>query len=214
MRVVIADDSVLIREGVALLLAEHGVDVVAQVADPQALMARVREHRPDVAVIDIRMPPTHTDEGLLAAARIRAEHSETATLVLSQHLEPDYAVRLIEESPAKIGYLLKERLGRVEHLLDALRRVADGECVIDQEIVAELMNQVRGPGPLDQLTRRERDILALIAEGRSNQGICSALWLSPKTVEAHIHNIFAKLDIPAAPHDNRRVLAVLTLLRA
>ena len=213
MRVVIADDAALVREGVALLLAENGVDVVARVADGQALLACVRDAHPDVALVDIRMPPTHTDEGLRAAAQIRAEHPDTAVLVLSQHLEPRYALRLIEENPRKVGYLLKERVGRVEQLLEALDRVASGECLIDREIVDELMSRSRQPDPLDELTPREREILALIAEGRSNQGICRTLWLSPKTVESHIRSIFAKLDIEAAAHDNRRVLAVLAHLR-
>jgi DNA-binding NarL/FixJ family response regulator len=213
MRVVIADDATLIREGVAMLLAENGVQVAAQVGDGESLLASVREHRPEVALIDIRMPPTHTDEGLRAAVQIRSEHPDTAALVLSQHLEPRYAMRLIEQSPAKTGYLLKERVGRVEQLLDALNRVADGECVVDREIVDELINRSRASDPLDELTNREREILALIAEGRSNQGICTALWLSPKTVETHIRGIFSKLNIQATQHDNRRVLAVLTYLR-
>ena len=213
MRVVIADDAALIREGVALLLADHGVEVAAQLADADALMANVGDHHPDVALVDIRMPPTHTDEGLRAAAQIRAEHPGTAVLVLSQHLEPRYALRLIEENPAKVGYLLKERVGRVEQLLDAIRRVSSGECVIDRTIVDELINRSRQPDPLSELTPREREILALIAEGRSNQGICHALWLSPKTVESHIRSVLSKLDIPAAAQDNRRVLAVLAHLR-
>jgi DNA-binding NarL/FixJ family response regulator len=213
VRVVIADDAALVREGVALLLAENGVDVIARVADGQALLACVRDDHPDVALVDIRMPPTHTDEGLRAAAQIRAEHPDTAVLVLSQHLEPRYALRLIEENPEKVGYLLKERVGRVEQLLEVLDRVASGECVIDRVIVDELMSRSRHPDPLDELTPREREILALIAEGRSNQGICRTLWLSPKTVESHIRSIFAKLDIEAAAHDNRRVLAVLAHLR-
>jgi DNA-binding NarL/FixJ family response regulator len=213
MRVVIADDAALVREGLALLLAENGVDMIARVADGQALLACVRDHHPDVALVDIRMPPTHTDEGLRAAAQIRAEHPDTAVLVLSQHLEPRYALRLIEENPKKVGYLLKERVGRVEQLLEALDRVASGECLIDREIVDELISRSRQPDPLDQLTPREREILALIAEGRSNQGICRTLWLSPKTVESHIRNIFTKLNIEPAAHDNRRVLAVLAHLR-
>ncbi len=213
MRVVIADDAALVREGVALLLAENGVEVVARVADGQALLACVGDDHPDVALVDIRMPPTYTEEGLRAAAQIRAEHPDTAVLVLSQHLEPRYALRLIEENPKKVGYLLKERVGRVEQLLEVLDRVASGECVIDREIVDELMSRSRHPDPLDELTPREREILALIAEGRSNQGICRTLWLSPKTVESHIRSIFAKLDIGAAADDNRRVLAVLAHLR-
>jgi DNA-binding NarL/FixJ family response regulator len=213
VRVVIADDAALVREGIALLLAENGVEVIARVADGQALLACVREAQPDVALVDIRMPPTYTDEGLRAAAQIRAEHPDTAVLVLSQHLEPRYALRLIEENPMKVGYLLKERVGRVEQLLEVLDRVVHGECVIDREIVDELMSRSRRPDPLGELTPREREILALIAEGRSNQGICRTLWLSPKTIESHIRSIFAKLDIEPAAQDNRRVLAVLAHLR-
>jgi DNA-binding NarL/FixJ family response regulator len=213
MRVVIADDAAIVRDGVALLLTASGVEVAARVADGQALLACVRDHHPDVALVDIRMPPTHTNEGLQAAAQIRAEHADTAVLVLSQYLEPRYALQLIEENPEKVGYLLKERVGRTQELLDALSRVAGGECVIDRGIVEELMSRSRQADPLEDLTPRERDILALIAEGRSNQGICRALWLSPKTVEGHIRNIFSKLDIQSAEHDNRRVLAVLAHLR-
>jgi DNA-binding NarL/FixJ family response regulator len=212
MRVVIADDAPLIREGVAGLLAGAGLDVVAQVGDAEALLASVRDMRPDVALVDIRMPPTHTDEGLRAAQQIRARCPETAVVVLSQHLEAAYALRLIAESPEGVGYLLKERVGRVEQLVDAIQRVAAGECVIDRAVVDELLAD-RPSDPAAELTPREREILALMAEGRSNQGICAALWLSPKTVEAHIRNVFAKLGIVAASEDNRRVLAVLTFLR-
>jgi DNA-binding NarL/FixJ family response regulator len=212
VRVVIADDAPLIREGVAGLLAENGVDVVAKVGDGDALLASVRELRPDVALVDIRMPPTHTDEGLRAAREIRAGHPGTAVLVLSQHLVPDYALKLLEGKPAGVGYLLKERVGRVEQLLDALERVAAGECVVDRAVVDDLLARRRRVDPLEQLTPREREIIALMAEGRSNQGICRALWLSPKTVETHIRGAFAKLGIREAPEDNRRVLAVLAYL--
>jgi DNA-binding NarL/FixJ family response regulator len=163
-------------------------------------------------LIDIRMPPTHTDEGLRAAREIRAHHPDVAVLVLSQHLEPEYALRLLEERPAGAGYLLKERVGRVEQLLDALDRVAAGECVVDRAVVDELLARPRRADPIEELTPREREILALMAEGRSNQGICKALWLSPKTVETHIRGAFMKLGIAAAPEDNRRVLAVLAYL--
>ena len=213
MRVVIADDAPLIREGLASLLAEHGVEVVQQVGDADALLESVREVRPDVAVIDIRMPPTHTDEGLRAAREIRALYPDIAVLVLSQHLELEYALRLVEEKPSGAGYLLKERVGRVEQLLDAIERVAAGECVVDRAVVDELLARPRRVDPIDELTQREREILALMAEGRSNQGICRALWLSPKTVETHIRGAFMKLGISAAPEDNRRVLAVLTFLQ-
>lgn len=209
----IADDAVLVREGIARLLVENGVEVVAQVADADALLARVRDLRPDVALVDIRMPPTLTDEGLRAAREIRSRYPETAVLVLSQQLEPEYALRLLDNKPERTGYLLKERVGRVEQLLEALQRVAAGQCVIDRAVVEELLKRRRQADPLKRLTPREREILALMAEGRSNQGICRALWLSPKTVETHIRGAFAKLGIREAPEDNRRVLAVLTFLK-
>jgi DNA-binding NarL/FixJ family response regulator len=200
MRVVIADDAPLIREGVARLLTENGVEVVAQVGDADALLVCVRDLRPDVAVVDVRMPPTHTDEGLRAAREIRSRYPETAVLVLSQHLESEYALRLVDERPEHAGYLMKER-------------VAAGECVVDRAVVDELLAKRRQVDPIDELTPREREILALIAEGRSNEGICRSLWLSPKTVETHIRGAFAKLGIKGAPEDNRRVLAVLAYLR-
>jgi DNA-binding NarL/FixJ family response regulator len=213
VRVVIADDAVLIREGIAYVLTENGLEVVDQVGDADALLASVRDTRPDVALVDIRMPPTHTDEGLRAAREIRLQYPETAVLVLSQHLEPDYALRLVEERPEGVGYLMKERVGRVQQLLDAVQRVADGECVVDRAIVDELLARQHRVDPIADLTPREREILALMAEGRSNQGICRTLWLSPKTVETHIRGAFAKLGIRQAAEDNRRVLAVLTYLR-
>lgn len=212
MRVVIADDAPLIREGVARLLADNGVEVIDQVGDAEALLRTVRDLNPDVALVDIRMPPTHTDEGLRAAAEIRSRHPRIAVLVLSQHLELDYALQLVEAEPERVGYLMKERVGRIEELLDAMRRVAAGECVVDRAIVDDLLLRRRRADPIDDLTPREREILALIAEGRSNQGICRALWLSPKTVETHIRGAFAKLGIREAPEDNRRVLAVLAYL--
>jgi len=213
VRVVIADDAPLIREGVARLLTENAIEVVDQVGDADALLRSVRDLRPDVALVDIRMPPTHTDEGLRAAREIRSRNPGTAVLVLSQHLEPDYALQLVEERPEGVGYLMKERVGRVDQLLDAVQRVAAGECVVDRSVVDDLLARRRRVDPIEELTSREREILALMAEGRSNQGICRALWLSPKTVETHIRSAFAKLGIPAAPQDNRRVLAVLAYLR-
>ncbi|TML67882.1 MAG: response regulator transcription factor [Actinobacteria bacterium] len=213
MRIVIADDAALIREGIARVLAERGLEVVGQVGDADSLLARVRDLRPDVALVDIRMPPTHTDEGLRAAREIRSLYPETAVLVLSQYLESDYALRLMEEKPQRVGYLMKERVGRVEELLDALRRVAAGECVVDRAVVDELLVRSRRVDPLAELTPRELEVVALMAEGRSNQGICQALWLSPKTVETHIRGAFAKLGIVDAPEDNRRVRAVLAYLR-
>jgi DNA-binding NarL/FixJ family response regulator len=213
MRVVIADDAPLIREGVARLLAENGVEIVDQVGDADALLRSVRDLHPDVALVDIRMPPTHTNEGLRAAREIRSLYPETAVLVLSQHLEPDYALQLVEAKPECVGYLMKERVGRVEQLLDAVRRVAAGECVVDRAVVDDLLARRGRVDPLEELTSREREIVALMAEGRSNRGICRALWLSPKTVETHIRGAFAKLGIKEAPEDNRRVLAVLAYLR-
>jgi len=213
MRIVIADDATLIREGVAQVLTQNGVDVIAQVDDAEALLAAVHDERPDVALVDIRMPPTHTDEGLLAARQIRLRYPETAVLVLSQHLEPDYALQLVESRPERVGYLMKERVGRVEQLLDAIERVAAGEFVVDRSIVDELLARPRRVDPIADLTPREREILALMAEGRSNKGICRELWLSPKTVETHIRSAFAKLGIRETVEDNRRVLAVLTYLQ-
>jgi DNA-binding NarL/FixJ family response regulator len=213
VRVVIADDAALVREGVARLLTENGLEVVDQVGDADALLRSIRDNRPDAALVDIRMPPTHTDEGLRAAREIRSRYPETAVLVLSQHLELEYALQLVEERPEGVGYLMKERVGRVQQLIDALQRVAAGECVVDRAVVDELLARRRRVDPLAELTPREREILALIAEGRSNQGICRALWLSPKTVETHIRGAFSKLGIKEAPEDNRRVLAVLTYLR-
>ena len=213
MRIVIADDAALIREGIASLLTESGLEVVDEVSDANALLISVRDQRPDVALVDIRMPPTYTDEGLRAARVIRSQYPETAVLVLSQYLEPAYALRLVEEKPEGVGYLMKERVGRVQQLLDAVQRVASGECVVDRAVVDELLARGRRVDPVAELTPREREIIALMAEGRSNHGICRALWLSPKTVETHIRGAFAKLGIKEAPEDNRRVLAVLTYLR-
>jgi DNA-binding NarL/FixJ family response regulator len=210
---VIADDAALVREGVARLLTENGVEVVAQAGNGDDLLACVRDLSPDVALVDVRMPPTYTDEGLRAARQIRSDYPGTAVLVLSQNLEPEYALRLVEERPERAGYLLKERVGRIEQLLDAVQRVAAGECVVDRAVVDDLLARRRQVDPLEELTPREREILALMAEGRSNQGICHALWLSPKTVETHIRGAFSKLGIREAPEDNRRVLAVLAYLR-
>ncbi|MDX6376766.1 MAG: hypothetical protein QOE98_1069 [Gaiellaceae bacterium] len=212
MRVVIADDAVLVREGVARLLREAGLDVVGQAEDGETLLANVRDQRPDVAIVDIRMPPSHTDEGLRAAREIRSRYPRTGVLVLSQYLEPTYAMRLIEHTPGGVGYLLKERVARVEQLVDSIQRVAAGECVIDRAVVDDLLGS-RASDPVAQLTRREREILALMAEGRSNQGICRELWLSPKTVETHCRSVFAKLGMVGGAEDNRRVLAVLAYLR-
>ncbi len=213
MRVVVADDVMLIRSGIARLLADAGVEVAGEAADAEALMALVARQRPDVAIVDIRMPPTHTDEGLVAARRIRDEQPETAVVLLSQYVEPRYAQRLLADQPAGLGYLLKERVSNVAVLVDALGRVADGECVIDPTIVAQLMRGRRQDSPLERLTPREREILAVMAEGRSNAGIARELGISERTVEAASAVVFQKLDLEPSPDVNRRVMAVLALLR-
>jgi DNA-binding NarL/FixJ family response regulator len=212
MRVLIADDEVLLREGLERLLTEAGFEVTGKVGNPDELLRTVRLTRPDVAIVDIKMPPTHTDEGLRAAQHIRATYPQTAVLVLSHYLDSRYATRLIEQHPEGVGYLLKERLSDLALLTDALGRLHDGECVIDPTIVSRLLHRSQASS-LDELTDRERDVLALIAEGRSNKGICDRLYLSPKTVEGHVKHIFQKLDIPDSVDDHRRVLAVIAYLR-
>ena len=214
MRVVIADDEMLLREGLARLLADAGVDVVGKATDAAELLRIVRLTAPDVAIVDIKMPPTHTDEGLVAAGEIRTSHPAVGVLVLSQYLESIYAMRLLEEHPERVGYLLKARVSDIAVLVDALRRIAEGECVLDPTIVARLVNRPRERGPLAELTDREREVLELIAEGLSNQAIGERLFLSPKTIETHIRQIFAKLGLGEAPDSNRRVLAVLAFLRS
>jgi DNA-binding NarL/FixJ family response regulator len=214
LRLVLADDSLLLREGVARLLTEAGFDVVGQAGTADELLAAVRAHRPDVAVVDIRMPPTHTDEGLRAAEAIRAEHgTAVGILVLSQYVETTFAMRLLADGSGGVGYLLKDRVEDLADFAEAIGRIARGGSVIDPEVVAQLVGRKRGKVPLDDLTDREREVLALMAEGRSNQAICDALFLAPKTVEAHIANIFSKLELLPAPDDHRRVLAVLAHLR-
>jgi len=203
----------LTREGIARVLAEAGVDVVGQVGDATALLRAVRLTRPDAAVIDIRMPPTHTDEGLVAAERIRAEHPDVGVLILSQYVEPHYALRLLEEHPERVAYLLKERVFDAAILVDALRRLADAETIIDPTIVARLLRRRRPDDPLDSLTAREHEVLALVAEGLSNRAIGERLFVTERTVEAHVKQIFTKLGLgPDAGH-HRRVLAVLAFLR-
>ena len=213
MRVVVADDEVLLREGLARLLTETGFEVVGKAGDPDQLLATIRHTHPRVAIVDIKMPPTHTDEGLVAAEEIRRSDPSVGVLVLSHYLESRYAMRLLQQHPERVGYLLKERISDVAVLTDAVRRVAEGECVVDPTIVARLMARQRDSGPLTQLTDREREVLTLMAEGHSNQGICDKLFLSPKTVEAHVGQIFSKLGLRDAPGYHRRVLAVLTFLR-
>jgi DNA-binding NarL/FixJ family response regulator len=214
VRVVIADDSVLFREGLARVLADGGFDVAAQARDPDELRDAVREAKPDVVIVDVRMPPTQTDEGTRVAKEIRAEHSGVPVLMLSQTVEVKHAFDLFSEQPEGFGYLLKDRVLDVDEFLDAVRRVARGGTVVDPEVVGQLMGRRRRHDPLDELTPREREVLELMAEGLSNQGICRKLVLSPKTVETHVHSIFGKLVLPQEPDEHRRVLAVLAFLRA
>jgi DNA-binding NarL/FixJ family response regulator len=214
MRIVIADDETLLREGLARLLADAGYEVVGKASSGPELLRRIELNRPDVAIVDIRMPPTHSDEGLVAAQEIRRSHPEIGVLVLSHYVESRYALRLIEEHPERSGYLLKERISDLAVLTDAIERLAEGECVVDPTIVSRLLRRPREANPLDDLTEREREVLGLMAEGHSNQGICKKLFLSPKTVETHVRHILMKLGIAEAPEQHRRVLAVLTYLRA
>ncbi|MFC5141129.1 LuxR C-terminal-related transcriptional regulator [Actinomycetospora rhizophila] len=214
MRVIVADDAVLFRVGVARLLADAGIEVTAEVGDAGALLAAVRADPPDAVVVDIRMPPTHTTEGLDAARTLAGEHAGVGVLVLSAHVEPHYALALLESDTGGAGYLLKERVADVEELTDALRRVAAGGVVVDPSVVAELVGRRRVVDPLEALSERERDVLAVMAEGRSNHGIAERLHLAEKTVEAYARSAFTKLGLHAAPDDNRRVLAVLAYLRS
>jgi DNA-binding NarL/FixJ family response regulator len=214
VRVVIAEDSVLLREGLVRVLEADGFEVAAQVGDADALREAVRRERPDVALVDIRMPPTQSDEGTRAARAIRSEHPDVNVLFLSQVVDARPALQLFGERPEGFGYLLKDRVLEIDDFLDAVRRVARGGSAIDPEVVAQLVGRPREHDPLGALTRREREVLSLMAEGRSNRGICAKLFLSPKTVETHVNSIFTKLGLASAPDDHRRVLAVLAFLRA
>ena len=214
MRVVIAEDSPLFREGLAHVLGENGFEVVAEVGDAAALKHAVHELEPEVAIVDVRMPPSQTDEGARAAVEIRAERPGIGLLLLSQVVEAQYALKLLSEQPEGFGYLLKDRVLDIDDFVQSVNRVAGGGTAIDPEVVGQLLGRRRVHNPVDDLTGREHEVLALMAEVRSNHGICEKLFLSPKTVESHVHNIFSKLDITAAPDDHRRVLAVLTYLRA
>jgi DNA-binding NarL/FixJ family response regulator len=214
VRVVVADDVLLTREGIVHLLGDEGIEVIDEVGDADELLRSVSHNAPDVAVVDIRMPPTHTQEGLLAADQIRRDHPDVGVLVLSQYLEPDYAMRLLDQHDEGIGYLLKERIFHASVLADAVRRVHEGETVIDPTIVTTLFARRRRDDPLSALSPREREVLSLVAEGRSNAAIAAALYVAERTVEAHITQIFLKLDIGADPESHRRVLAVLTFLRS
>ncbi len=213
MRVVVADDVMLTREGIVRLLKDAGIDVVAEAENADELMRHVRSTKPDVALVDIRMPPTHTDEGIVAARTIRAEHPETGVLVLSHYVEPSYAMRLIEDHPERIGYLLKDRVFDIAVVVDALRRIVDGETVIDPTIVSRLVGRRRREDPLAALTDRERAVLGLIAEGMSNRAVAARLHITERTVEAHSTQVFQKLGLGESPEQHRRVLAVLEFLR-
>ena len=214
MRVVIADDETLLRDGLARLLEDAGIEVAGRCGDADSLRRMVDARRPDVAIVDIRMPPGEGDDGLLAAQDIRRRHPLTGVLVLSHHLDSRYAARLLEEAPERAGYLLKERVSDLAVLVDSLKRITEGECVIDPTIVSRLVARKRERGPLDELTDREQEVLALLAEGRSNAAISERLFLSRKTIESHISQIFMKLGLRESPEYHRRVLAVLTFLRA
>jgi DNA-binding NarL/FixJ family response regulator/class 3 adenylate cyclase len=214
VRVVIADDAAIVRDGVAALLRENGFDVVATASDAAGLHDAVERHRPDVAVVDIRMPPTHTNEGLVAAERIRVSHPDTGVLVLSQHVEPEYALRLLRDGEARGGYLLKDRISDVDVLVDSVGRVARGSCVVDPGLTEQLMRRAEAGGALSELTEREREVLGLLAQGLTNRGIAERLVVTGRTVETHIGQIFLKLGLREEGHEHRRVAAVLTYLRA
>ncbi|MCC2662099.1 MAG: two component transcriptional regulator, LuxR family [Geminicoccaceae bacterium] len=214
MRVVVAEDSVLLREGIARLLREHGFDVVGQAGDAEDLVRKVGAHKPDVAVVDIRMPPTNTDDGLRAALRIRDEQPQTGVLVLSAYVEEAYALELVAESASGLGYLLKDRVADVDGFVDAVRRVGRGGSALDPEVVSRLVGRNRRDDPLAELTPREREVLELMAEGRTNAAIAERLVVTERAVEKHVTSIFGKLDLTPGVEDHRRVLAVLTFLRS
>jgi DNA-binding NarL/FixJ family response regulator len=214
VRVVIAEDSVLLREGLARVLSDGGFEVLAQTANADELKKAVRRFKPDVAVVDIRMPPTQTDEGARAALEIRAEQPDVAVLLLSQVIEATHALALASERPQGFGYLLKDRVLEIDDFLDAVRRVGKGGTAIDPEVIGQLLGRRHDDGPLEELTPREREVLELMAQGLSNRGICEKLFVSPKTVETHVNSIFGKLELVPAPDEHRRVLAVLAFLRS
>jgi DNA-binding NarL/FixJ family response regulator len=213
VRVVVGEDDVLLREGIARLLTEDGFEVVAQAGDAEDLLRKALAHRPDVVVTDVQMPPRRQDDGLRAALELRRRRPETGVLVLSQHYEPEYVVDLIGERPEGVGYLLKERVGDVDAFVQAVHRVASGGSALDPEVVGRLLGRRRSAGPLDTLSARERDVLSEMAEGKSNQGIAAALFISEAAVEKHVTGIFNKLALGPTPTEHRRVLAVLTYLR-
>jgi DNA-binding NarL/FixJ family response regulator len=213
MRVVVADDSVLLREGLVRLLEDAGIEVVGQAGDAEDLLRKVRAHRPDVAIVDVRMPPTNTDDGLRAARQIRTELPGVAVLVLSQYVEEGSALELLESDAEGVGYLLKDRVAEIDRFIEAVRRVAEGGSALDPEVVSQLLGRRRTEDPLDRLSPRERDVLELIAEGRTNQAIAEHLVVTERAVEKHVTSIFSKLDLATSPRDHRRVLAVLAYLR-
>ena len=211
MRVVVAEDSVLLREGLVRLLEEEGFEVVGQAGDGEDLLRKVRAHKPDVAIVDIRMPPDHEDEGLRAALAIREELPGTGVLVLSQYADAHYAVRLLSEGAEGVGYLLKDRVGDMQRFTDAIRRVGEGGSALDPEVVSQMVGRKRDD-PLAELSPRERQVLELMAEGLSNKAICEHLFVTERMVERHITSVLSKLRIPATGHEHRRVLAVLAYL--
>jgi DNA-binding NarL/FixJ family response regulator len=211
---VIGEDSVLLREGVARLLEEAGIEVAGQAGDAEDVMRKVRAHKPDVAVLDIRMPPTHVDEGLQAAAAIRAELPGTGVLLLSQYVEPDYAMRLLADGAEGVGYLLKQRVSDVDGFVEAVRRVAGGGSALDPEVVAEMVGRRREDDPIESLTPREREVMELMAEGLTNRAICDRLVVTERAIERHVTGIFSKLGLTATGNEHRRVLAVLRFLHA
>jgi DNA-binding NarL/FixJ family response regulator len=214
MRVVLADDSVLLREGIARLLTDAGFDVVGQAGDAEDLLRKVGAHHPDVAVVDVRMPPTNTDEGLRAALDIRSQHPDVGVLVLSQYIEARYAMELLSDSAEGVGYLLKDRVSDIERFTDAVKRVAEGGSALDPEVVSQLLGRRRERDPLSELTAREREVLELMAEGRSNHAVAEQLVITERAVEKHVTSIFGKLGLTPAAEDHRRVLAVLAFLQA
>ncbi len=214
LRVVIADDSLLVREGIASLLRRAGLEVAAEASSGEELIAAVDQHRPEIAIVDVRMPPTHTEEGLEAAREIRARHPDTAIMVLSSHVEVGVAMRILVENPERLGYLLKDRVTEIEDFVATVRHVAAGGSALDPQVVSRLLAGDRDDGPLSALTPREREVLEQIAEGRSNKGIADRLAVSTGVVQKHVSSLFAKLGIPDSDDDHRRILAVLTFLRS
>jgi len=214
VRVVVADDSVLLREGIVRILSDSGFDVVGQAGDAEDLVRKVAAHKPDIAIVDVRMPPTNTDDGLRAAQKIRAEQPNCGVLVLSQYIEEGYALELLSENAEGVGYLLKDRVADVERFTESVRRVGEGGSALDPEVVAQLLGRRRREDPLEELSPREREVLELMAEGRSNHAIAEAMVVTERAVEKHVTSIFGKLKLPPTAEDHRRVLAVLRYLRA